>query len=67
MPSCKRHLPAPALIVTMLAAVVGCDSTPKTPPMDEPIDRETAMEADQRMQKSSDDLMKERQESAQPQ
>lgn len=56
------------MALTLLAAMAfGCDSAPRTPPMDQPIDRETAMQVDQRMQKSSEQLMKERQDSAQRQ
>lgn len=61
------HLPVAVLALSLLGAVVGCDSTPKTPPLDQPIDRESAMEVDERMQKSSDALIKDRQDSAKPQ
>ena len=45
--------------VMVAAAVAGCDSAPETPPMDQPIDRDAAMDVDSRMRKSTDELLRE--------
>ena len=50
------------LILASLLAVAGCESGPETPPMDQPIDRDTAMEIDARLRQDADDFLKESQE-----
>ena len=44
----------------MLAGLVGgCDTTPETQPMDEPLNQESAMEVDERMSRSTGTLLEE--------
>lgn len=47
------------LPVLLVLAGAGCDSTPETRPMDEPLDTGSAIEADDRMQKSAQSLLEE--------
>jgi hypothetical protein len=48
--------------LALALAAAGCDSGPETPPMDQPIDRETAMDVDARLRQGTDDLLNEQQE-----
>ena len=47
-------------LATVLLALAGCDSGPETPPMDQPIDRDAAMDVDAQLRQGTDELLKER-------
>lgn len=46
-------------LAILLLVLTGCDSTPETRPMDEPIDHDAAMDVDAKMRQRTDELLKE--------
>lgn len=55
-----RKPSASVIAAVMLAGLVGgCDTTPETQPMDEPLNQESAMEVDERMSRSTGTLLEE--------
>ena len=56
----KIQPPLIAVLLLLLLSGSGCDTAPETRPMDEPLSTGAAIEADERMQRSAESLLKEK-------
>lgn len=54
-----RRATVPTILIGVFLTAAGCDTTPRTRPMDQPLDAGAAMQADERMRESAGELLDE--------